>query len=205
MKSPALWVNRQTLSEFQSSLCPTNALAYKAVYAAMLYEKKMNAFGYAREREQFIEKAREKCRNWRNEFENQFKTSCDLSLAEFGPLAADLCIMVLITVLFYTKNFKIYLVILLALEGATLGYNLFIILETFILYFHSIHSQSEGLKDVTMNCDYYERIFIIRITLLFISTVLIITFSLVSVQVFKNRKRKSKTESSVDEVDLNWD
>ena len=90
----------------------------------------MIAFGYAREREQFIENAREKCRNWRNEFENQFKTSCDLSLAEFGPLAADLCIMVLITVLFYMKNFKLYFVILLALEGATLGYNLFIILET---------------------------------------------------------------------------
>ena len=96
----------------------------------MLYEKKMIAFGYAREREQFIENAREKCRNWRNEFENQFKTSCDLSLAEFGPLAADLCIMVLITVLFYMKNFKLYFVILLALEGTTLGYNLFIILET---------------------------------------------------------------------------
>ena len=94
LKSPALWANRQTLSEFQSSLCPTNSLAYKATYAAMLYEKKMNAFGYAREREQFIENAREKCRNWRNEFENQFKTSCDMSLAEFGPLAADLCIMV---------------------------------------------------------------------------------------------------------------
>ena len=87
-----------------------------------------------------------------------------------------LCIMVLITVWFYMKNFKILFVILLALEGATLGYNLFIILETIILYFHTIHSQSEGLKDVTMNCDYYERIFIIRITLLFISTVLIITF-----------------------------
>ena len=37
--------------------------------------EKMNAFGYAREREQFIENAREKCRNWRNELENQFKTS----------------------------------------------------------------------------------------------------------------------------------
>ena len=103
-----------------------------------------------------------------------------MSLAEFGPLAADLCIMVLITVLFYMKNFKIYFLILLAL-GATLEYNLFIILEKIILYFHTIHSQSEGLKDVTMNCDYFERIFIIRITLLFISTVLIITFSLVSV------------------------
>ena len=109
-----------------------------------------------------------------------------MSLAEFGPLAADLCIMVLITVLFYMKNFKIYFVILLALEGATLGYNLFIILETIILYFQTIHSQSDGLKDVTMNCDYFERIFIIRITLLFISTVLIITFSLVSVQLFKD-------------------
>ena len=41
----------------------------------------MNAFGYAREREKFIENAREKCRYWRNEFENQFKTSCDMSLA----------------------------------------------------------------------------------------------------------------------------
>ena len=54
-----------------------------------------------------------------------------------GPqsqLESDLCIMVLITVLFYMKNFKIYFVILLALEGATLGYNLFIILETIILY-----------------------------------------------------------------------
>ena len=176
----------------------------------MFYEKKMNAFGYAREREQLIENARVKCRNWRKKFENQFKTSCDISLAEFGPLAADLCIMVLITVLFYMKNFKIYLVILLTLEGATLGYNIFSILETVILYFHTIHSQSEGLKDVTMNCDYYERIFIIRISLLFISTVLIITFSLISVQLFKQRKRKSKTESSVDEVDLdqvnlNWD
>ena len=165
----------------------------------------MNAFGYAREREQLIENARVKCRNWRKKFENQFKTSCDISLAEFEPLAADLCIMVLITVLFYMKNFKIYLVILLTLEGATLGYNIFSILETVILYFHTIHSQSEGLN-VTMNCDYYERIFIIRITLLF-STVLIITFSLVSVQLFKQRKRKSKTESSVDldQVNLNWD
>ena len=99
-----------------------------------------------------------------------------MSLAEFGPLAADLCIMVLMTVLFYMQNFKIYSVILLALEGATLGYNLFIILETIILYFHTIHSQSDGLKDVTMNCDYYERIFIIKIPLLFISTVLIILF-----------------------------
>ena len=90
--------------------------------------------------------------------------------------------------------------ILLALEGATLGYNLFIILESIILYFYTIHSQSEGLKDVTMNCDYYQRIFIIRITFLFISTVLIITFSLVSVQLLKHRK---KTESFVDEVDLN--
>ena len=87
----------------------------------------MNAFGYARMREQFIENAREKCRNWRNEFENQFKTSCDISLAEFGPLAADLWIMVLITVLFNMKNFKIYFVFLLALEGAKLRYNLFII------------------------------------------------------------------------------
>ena len=118
--------------------------------------------------------------------------------------------MVLITVLFYMKNFKIFFVILLALEGASLGYNLSIILETIILYFHTIHSQCEGLKDVTMNCDYYEQIFIIRITLLFSSTVLIITFSLVSGQLFKHRKRKSKTESSVDEVDLNqiglnWD
>ena len=91
-----------------------------------------------------------------------------------------------------------------------MGYNLFIILETIILYFHTIHSQSEGLKDVTMNCDYYERIFIIKIILLFISTVFIIVFSLVSVQLFKHRKRKSKTESTVDEVDLNeiglnWD
>ena len=41
----------------------------------------MNAFGYAREREKFIENAREKCRYLRNEFENQFKTSCDMSLA----------------------------------------------------------------------------------------------------------------------------
>ena len=139
-----------------------------------------------------------------------FEISCDMSLAEFGPLAADLCIMVRITVLLCKKNFKIYFVILLALEGATLGHNLFIILETIILYYNTIHSQSEGLKDVTMNCDYYKRIFIIRITLLFISTVLIITFSLVSVQLLKHRKRKSKTESSVDEVDLNqiglnWD
>ena len=67
-----------------------------------------------------------------------------MSLAEFGPLAADLCIKVLITALFYMKHFKIYFVILLALEGATFGYNLFIILETIILYFHTIHSQSEG-------------------------------------------------------------
>ena len=43
--------------------------------------------------------------------EMNLKTSFKLlvmSLAEFGPLAADLCIMVLITVLFYMKNFKIY-------------------------------------------------------------------------------------------------
>ena len=52
----------------------------------MLYEKKMNAFGYAREREQFIENTRVKCRNWRNELENQFKTSCAISLEEFGQL-----------------------------------------------------------------------------------------------------------------------
>ena len=48
------------------------------------------------------------------------------------------------------------------------------------------------------------------ITLLFIFTVFIITLSLVSVQLFKHRKPKSKTESSVNEVDpnqfnLNWD
>ena len=65
------------------------------------------------------------------------------------------------------KYFKINLVILLTLDEATLGYNLFSILETVILYFHSIHSQSEGLQDVTMNCDYYERILIIRITSFF--------------------------------------
>ena len=176
----------------------------------MFYEKKNECIWLCSRAGTVNRKCTGECRNWRNEFENQFKTSCDISLAEFGPLAADLCIMVLITVLFYMKNFKIYLVILLTLEGATLGYNIFSILETVILYFHTIHSQSEGLKDVTMNCDYYERIFIIRITLLFISTVLIITFSLVSVQLFKQRKRKSKTESSVDEVDLdqvnlNWD
>ena len=46
-------------------------LAYKAVYAAMFYEKKMNAFGYAREREQLIENARVKCRNWRKKFQSQ--------------------------------------------------------------------------------------------------------------------------------------
>ena len=108
------------------------------------------------------------------------------------------------------EKFQNIRMILLALEGATLGNNLFIILETIILYFHTIHSQSEELKDMAMNCGYYERIFIIRITLLFISTVLIITFSLVYVQLFKHRKRQSKTESSVDEVDLNqiglnWD
>ena len=179
--------------------------------------KKMKVFSYAREHKKIIETARQKCLNWRNEFENQFQTSCDISLAEFGPLAADLTVMVLIIVLFHMKNLKIYLVILLTLEGATLGYNLFTIVETVILYFHSIHSQSEGFKDVTLNCEYYERMFIIRITLLFISTVLIITFSLVSVQLFKekDRKRKSKTESSIDQVDLdqtelnqldlNWD
>ena len=57
-----------------------------------------------------------------------------------GPqsqLESDLCIMVLITVLCYTKNFTIYFGILLTPDGATLGYNLFIILKTVILYFHT--------------------------------------------------------------------
>ena len=108
------------------------------------------------------------------------------------------------------EKFKNMLCDFIGTRGATLGYNLSIILETIIFYFHTIHLQSERLKDVTMNCDYYERISFIRITLLFISTVLIITFSLVSVQLFKHRTRKSKTESTVDEVDLNqiglnWD
>ena len=84
------------------------------------------------------------------------------------------------------EKFKNMLCDFIGTRGATLGYNLSIILETIIFYFHTIHLQSERLKDVTMNCDYYERISFIRITLLFISTVLIITFSLVSVQLFKD-------------------
>jgi len=84
-----------------------------------------------------------------------------LTQSHMHMLSCDNDIFRWIFVLSQGPSRTIYFVILLELEGATLGYKLFIILETIILYFHTIHSQSEGLKDVTMNCDYYERIFII--------------------------------------------
>ena len=65
------------------------------------------------------------------------KVSSGIWSPNLGPLAADLCIMVLITVLCCMKNFTIYLVILLTPDGATLGYNLFIFLKTVIIYFHT--------------------------------------------------------------------
>ena len=122
------------LAEFQSEICPTDSLAFKAVVTAMQFEDKFKNFGYARTIEQDIEHARSVCRNWQNEFDRDFSKSCDLPLLEFAPLAADIFITLIIIILLHFQTFTLYPICLLTLEGLALSFNLFSIVQSALVF-----------------------------------------------------------------------
>ena len=170
----------------------------------MIREQATKESGIVKARKQMLENERSICLDWKKEFETKFKKTCDLSSLKFGPLAADICCMIFIIILLHIQAFKIHFVILLSLEGATLSFNVFTILETSILFIRSINSESQGLKDVTMNCHHFERIFYLRIILHTICTSIFIVFSIVSVKLLKEQKRKSKSGSSANQLRLKY-
>ena len=102
------------------------------------FEDKFKNFGYARTIEQDIEHARSVCRNWQNEFDRISSKSCDLPLLEFAPLAADIFIMLIIIILLHFQTFRLYLICLLTLEGLALGFNLFSIIQSALIFSRTI-------------------------------------------------------------------
>ena len=101
---------------------------------ALQFDDKFKNFGYARTIEQDIEHARSVCRNWQNEFDRVFSKSCDLLLLEFAPLAVDISIMLNIIIVLHFQTFRLYLICLLTLEGLALGFNLFSIVQSALVF-----------------------------------------------------------------------
>ena len=83
-------------------------------------------------------------RNWQNEFDRISSKSCDLPLLEFAPLAADKFIMLILIIVLHFQTFRLYVICLLTLEGLALGFNLFSIVQSALVFSRSINLASKG-------------------------------------------------------------